>query len=100
MYDRCSGRGESVGRVHGRLRRAAHEPLVWTLAQGQVEVFRIRVRSSRPALYSWRARIPVIVHGERYFIAVDDDGSALTFAGGGIHGFRTWDGVSSTDSTG
>lgn len=70
------------------------EPLVWTLAQGQIEVFRIRVRSSRPALYSWRARIPVIVHGERYFIAVDYGGASITFAGGEIDDFLRWDGAS------
>lgn len=67
-------------------------PLTWSLAQGQVETFHIRVISQTAALFLWRAQIPLIANGRRVYVDVDDAGQRIVLAGGDLRGCLGWDG--------
>ncbi|WP_143570911.1 hypothetical protein [Tessaracoccus sp. ZS01] len=69
-----------------------HDPLSFSLERNGVEQILLRVQSSSPCLYSWHARLPVLVDGKRQYVEVDDQGSPFFFVGGDLADGNIWDG--------
>lgn len=67
-------------------------PLSWSIARNEAEQILIQVRSSTPKLYRWTARLPVLIDGRRKYVVIDDHGRPFVFAGGGLDGWKEWDG--------
>jgi hypothetical protein len=61
-----------------------HDPLSFTLERNGVEQILLRVQSQRPSLYSWRARLPILIDGVREYVEVDDAGAPFQLAGGDL----------------
>lgn len=53
----------------------------WSLSDGQVERFGIRVHSESAAMFSWTAILPILVDGERRSIDISNDGEPFVFVG-------------------
>lgn len=56
-------------------------PSQWSLRQGDVEQFDLRVRLTTPSIVTWTARIPLLIDGRRKFIEVSDGDEPFRLAG-------------------
>ena len=68
------------------------DPLSFSLERNDVEQILFRIQSQRPGLYSWRARLPILIDGTREYIEVDDAGAPFRLAGGDLLDAHVWDG--------
>ena len=71
-----------------------HDPLSFSLERNGVEQILLRVQSQRPGLYSWKARLPILIDGKRDYVDVDDGGVPFRLAGGDLRDTSVWDGDS------
>lgn len=65
-------------------------PLSFSLERNAVEQILLRVQSQQQGLYSWRARLPILIDGKRKYVDIDDGGVPFLLAGGDLLDTSIW----------
>lgn len=68
-----------------------HDPLSFSLERNEVQQILLRVQSQRPCLFSWKARLPILIDGKREYVDIDDGGLPFRLAGGDLLDTSLWE---------